>query len=672
MINNKKPFNTIKKIEVKNLNFDKNTEANVLCFAKNANPPKVSVIIPVFNIAEYLPQCLESLLQQSLSDFEIIAVDDGSSDSSLDILMSYAEKDNRITVISQNNNFAGVARNAGLKIASGKYVIFLDGDDFFEKNLLEKASSVLESENSDLVFFQYKYFNVQTNTDEPNSRGINKKFDTKGRDYVTVQTSALKEGIFTFANPMPWNKMLRMEFIRKNNLLFQNLLLSNDVYFSFTSIVQSSRISILYQPLVHYRYNNSSSLRNKRDEHPFCFYECFCKLHDYLVEKKLWDKDIKKAFLNSLVSSIIFTIDNTFYKKNEVKLFAKHTIIPQFFKSQDDYSLLKSNYLKDLEARGLTNSELPDVIVSLTTYPARIKTISQTIKTIIDQTYPYKLLVLWLAPSQFPNKEKDLPNELVEMIKRKTIQVCWYHDIRSYKKLIPSLKKYPNDAIVTVDDDLLYPKDLLQRLVNAYHSAPNMIHTLRAHGVIINSLFEFLPYRSWKNPLNESTPSFFNFLTGGAGCLYPPNTLSKIVFKEKQIKNLCPLADDIWFWASAVANDIKINLVTPTIGQLKYVPNSQDTDSTLWRTNVLQGANDEQLHCVLKKYPNVFRNMMKELTNAKVINNSFRFMVTIQKGHFNSYEYKNIKFLGINCYTLFESNTCKVINCMGFKLKLAK
>lgn len=183
MINNKKPYDVIKKIEIKNLSFDKNTEADVLCFAQNTNPPKVSVIIPVFNIAEYLPQCLESLLQQTLGDFEIITVDDGSSDSSLDILMSYAKQDNRITVIAQNNNFAGVARNAGLTIASGKYVIFLDGDDFFENNLLEKASSVLESENSDLVFFQYKYFNVQTNTDEPDCRGINKKFNTNGRDY---------------------------------------------------------------------------------------------------------------------------------------------------------------------------------------------------------------------------------------------------------------------------------------------------------------------------------------------------------------------------------------------------------------------------------------------------------------------------------------------------------
>ena len=122
----------IDKINVKNLSFDQNTEANILSLSiKNNTHPKVSIIIPVFNVELYLPQCLDSLLEQTLTDFELITVDDGSSDSSLDILMDYATKDNRITVISQNNNYAGVARNAGLTVASGKYVIFLDGDDFF-------------------------------------------------------------------------------------------------------------------------------------------------------------------------------------------------------------------------------------------------------------------------------------------------------------------------------------------------------------------------------------------------------------------------------------------------------------------------------------------------------------------------------------------------------------
>ena len=616
-MNNK--YLPIKEIIVKNLNFDKNTIAHILKLSGNNNKkPLVSVVIPVFNVEKYLVECLDSLLNQTLKDFEIIAVDDGSTDSSLDILMKYADLDDRITVISQDNNYAGVARNAGISVASGKYIIFLDGDDFFERSMLEDASSILESEKSDLVFFQYKYFNVESNKDEELARGINKKIDVQDKNYVTVETNSLKEYIFTFANPMPWNKMLNMDFVKNNNLLFQNLLLSNDVYFSFTALVSSSKVSLLYKPLVHYRYNNSNSLRNKRDEHPFCFYECFSRLYDYLIETGKWDNALKKAFLNSLISSTLFTIDKTFYKKNEVKLFAKHTILPKFFKDKKDYSLLKENYFKQLVRYGLTDSKIPEVVISLTTYPARICTICQTLSTIVAQNYPYKCIVLYLAASQFPNKEKDLPNDLLEMVRLNTVLIRWYHDIRSYKKLIPSLKQFHHDAIVTADDDLLYPEDWLERLVEAYRKQPNYIHTLRAHGIVINSLFSIQPYKKWVNSLNASEPSFFNFLTGGAGCLYPPNSLSNKVFDEKVIKKCCPLADDIWFWANAVIKGTPINLVTPTIGNLKYVPGTQEVGETLWKKNVLQNQNDKQLANVIARYPEIFEKLIAEYTKAKI------------------------------------------------------
>lgn len=662
-------YKVIDKINVKNLSFDQNTEANILSLSiKNNTHPKVSIIIPVFNVELYLPQCLDSLLEQTLTDFELITVDDGSSDSSLDILMDYAKKDNRITVISQNNNYAGVARNAGLTVASGKYVIFLDGDDFFESDMLEEAVKALENENSDIVYFQYKYFNVETNKDEDLLRGINKKIDHQGKGYISIDPKTLKEDIFTFVNPMPWNKMQSLDFVKNNGLRFQNLLLSNDVYFSFTSIITSTKITLLYRPLVHYRYNNSNSLRNKRDEHPFCFYECYSRLYEFLEKTNNLNEDTRKAFLNSLASSIVFTIENTFYKKNEVKLFAKHNIIPRFFKSKDDFSLIKTNQLKKLSKYGLTDSSIPDVVISFTTYPARIRTVGQTITTLINQNYPYKSIVLWLADSQFPNKEKDLPEDIIELIKHGSLVVDWYKDIRSYKKLIPSLKKYGNEILVTVDDDLLYPEDMIERLILAYQKNPNYIHTLRAHGIVLDSLFNFRPYNKWINPLNNSYPSFFNFLTGGAGCLYPPHTLSKIVFDVKKIQKLCPLADDIWFWASAVMNGTKINLVTPTIGTLKYVPGSQDTGETLWKTNVLKNQNDKQLAKVIKEYPDIFEKLFEEYTLAK--NSSYLFsIINIKQGNNNGCKYYSLRLFGFLIYKKFISENCVWFQTLGLSYK---
>ena len=665
-MNNK--YLPMQEITVKNLDCDKNTTANVLKYSKKTNNnPHVSVVIPIFNVEAFLPQCLDSLLNQTMKDFEIIAVDDGSTDSSLDILMKYADKDERITVISQNNNYAGIARNAGISVASGKYIIFLDGDDFFEKDMLEEASYVLDNEKSDLVFFQYKYFNVETNKDEALARGINKKND-EGKKYLTVNTSSLGEQLFTFANPMPWNKMMNLDFVKRNNLLFQGLLLSNDVYFSFTSLLSSKRVSLLYKPLVHYRYNNSNSLRNKRDENPFCFYECFNKLHDYIIKTHKYTDTVKIAFLNSFVSSILFTIENTFYKKNEVKLFAKHTILPLLFKNQEDYALIKEAYYQKLKNYGLTDLTMPEAVISLTTYPARIGTICQTLATIVSQNYPYKCIVLYLADSQFPNKEKDLPKDLVEMIEHNTVLIRWCHDIRSYKKLLPCLKQFNHEAVITADDDLLYPTDWLQRLILAYKEHPNYIHTLRAHGIVINSLFTVQPYLKWVNSMKSSEPSFFNFLTGGAGCLYPPNSLSTKVFNEKFIKKNCPIADDIWFWANAVIKGTPINLVTPTIGNLKYVPGTQDANETLWKKNVLENQNDKQLQAVLDKYPEIFEKLIMEYTQArtkKYVFNSF----LITKGFGEKCYYKNIKLLNINIYSTLQSKNCKLTQFMGFKIK---
>ena len=108
---------------------------------------KVSVIVPVYNMERHLRRCLDSLLAQSLDDIEIICVDDGSTDSSREILSEYAQKDERFEFIAQENRSAGAARNTGMKKASGEYLIFLDSDDFFDKDLLKKTYEKAKQDN---------------------------------------------------------------------------------------------------------------------------------------------------------------------------------------------------------------------------------------------------------------------------------------------------------------------------------------------------------------------------------------------------------------------------------------------------------------------------------------------------------------------------------------------
>ena len=125
---------------------------------------KVSVIIPVYNAEKYLKQCLNSICRQTLQEIEIICVDDGSTDNSLNILQEYTNADPRIQVLTQKNQGAGAARNYGLRTARGLYLSFLDADDFFEPNMLEEAVNTIELYSADFVVFESDQFHMDTNS----------------------------------------------------------------------------------------------------------------------------------------------------------------------------------------------------------------------------------------------------------------------------------------------------------------------------------------------------------------------------------------------------------------------------------------------------------------------------------------------------------------------------
>ena len=124
--------------------------------------PKISVIIPVYNAEKYLEKCLDSILQQTFREIEVICVDDGSQDASKQILRRYASQDARVIVVEQKNMYAGVARNRGMELAKGKYLIFLDADDFFHPDMLRRAYACSEQYRADITIFNVKCFSDQT------------------------------------------------------------------------------------------------------------------------------------------------------------------------------------------------------------------------------------------------------------------------------------------------------------------------------------------------------------------------------------------------------------------------------------------------------------------------------------------------------------------------------
>ena len=271
--------------------------------------PIVSVILPIYNVEKYLGKCIDSILNQTLEDIEIICVDDGSTDDSIEIIKKYIQIDPRIILVTQEHGGAGKARNKGLDIAKGEYLAFLDSDDFFEKNMLEDSVKICKTENCDFVFFKVKTY------DEKNGTTDEAKWIIKDESLPKKQSfhyRELKDNIFTFSHTCAWNKLYRSSFIKKNKLRFQDLPNTNDLYFVCMSIILANKISYLPKCLYTYRINNENSLSagKERNKNFASAYMAFNKLRNSLTNMKLYD-EVKCSYINMCVDVYAYNLQRT-------------------------------------------------------------------------------------------------------------------------------------------------------------------------------------------------------------------------------------------------------------------------------------------------------------------------------------------------------------------------
>lgn len=256
--------------------------------------PVVSVIVPVYNVEQYLPQCLDSIVNQTLKNIEIICVNDSSTDNSLNILNHYAEKDPRIKVVTQPNGGAGAARNRGLSLAAGKYLSFLDSDDFFEPDMLELAYNKAVCDKADFVVFQ----SDQYYTDRKEFVSVPWTLREKEiPPYTPFNHRQMTDNIFKVFVGWAWDKLYDREFVEKNHLRFQEQRTSNDMLFVFSGVAVAKRISVVKKVLTHQRRDAKDSLSKTRENSWHCFYDALSALRDRLKSEGLYD-ELEKDYIN--------------------------------------------------------------------------------------------------------------------------------------------------------------------------------------------------------------------------------------------------------------------------------------------------------------------------------------------------------------------------------------
>ena len=236
---------------------------------------KVSVVIPVYNAEEYLRECLQSVVNQTLEEIEIICIDDGSTDSSLNILNEYKSKDSRISVYSQNNQGPSGARNYGMSFVKGKYVYFLDCDDYIDLEMLETLYNISEEKHTDLILFKLMNFNHETNK-EYNTYYYDMSYlkDIVG-DNVFDYTD-IKDILFDVPVSVP-GKFFKTEFA--SQFKFYDRIKFEDNLFSVEAMIKAERM-YFYDEYVYYRRVRDNSITTSFYKE----YEDFIKMNKLLVE----------------------------------------------------------------------------------------------------------------------------------------------------------------------------------------------------------------------------------------------------------------------------------------------------------------------------------------------------------------------------------------------------
>ena len=205
--------------------------------------PEVSVVVPIYNVADYLPKCIDSILAQANREFELILVNDGSTDSSLDIIRKYEQQDNRIRIVNKANGGLSDARNAGMTIATGTYIQFIDSDDSIEPELIEKCLDEFHKTDADMVIFDVYQYYQKTNT-----REIIKNSYDGSRTYNLETNPEMMTRILNAA----WNKMYRMSLFKDNHIIYPWGCYYEDLGTTYRLLARCRKVAFVNIPLYDY------------------------------------------------------------------------------------------------------------------------------------------------------------------------------------------------------------------------------------------------------------------------------------------------------------------------------------------------------------------------------------------------------------------------------------
>ncbi len=397
---------------------------------KNVDIPQVFVIIPVYNAAPYLSQCIDSILEQTLDNIEIICVNDGSSDDSLEILCKYATRFPNVTIVSQKHACGGTARNTALKLAKGEYIVFVDADDYAEPDYLELMYNKMTETGADICMCRAVREDVKSGRVYEEKKLLDIDMLPKKE---TFSYNDCPQDFFQITNTVAWNKMFKRELIEKNNLLFQELPACNDYFFVYASLVKAEKITVVDKILYTQRINHDTNIHSQLSSNPYCYLDASSKLYDWLVTQGLYNI-LQTTFIKSFIKLADY---NVFRCKENKDLYIKnYNIVKEKFKTYEvrkNLCNINSEFLLRVAKMFLNQTAEQRYKKMCDIYNLKPQPISIAMAT--DNNYVLPTIVA--ITSMLENAKKDTTYKF-------NLLISGDFTYENYQKFLDLNKKYPN------------------------------------------------------------------------------------------------------------------------------------------------------------------------------------------------------------------------------------
>lgn len=581
------------------------TQEEITAHWPTNDTPLVSIRCTTFNQEEFIAQCLEGfLIQQTDFPFEICVHDDASSDHTADIIRKYEFKYPKIikALYETENQWSkndGSFTRIVTSMLTGKYIAMCEGDDYWtdpkklqrQVEFLEKHSEYsLSAENGYTLFTKNGVVKPFSNDPECelsfDELLIKRRFPTASVlyprkyliEYQKLDVPAFDSSLWAFLSTkgkVHFDPVISSVY-RRGPGITEN----NKIRWAYSSEELNNEVEKYYKP--------NATVRKARKRTLF---------FDFKAGWKAAKEQGKKKDARKLLFKMIFKTPS-FFMKDFIKCkgsYYKKKLATKFW----------NIYYTVAPARNLNkvNDRKVPIIISLTSYPARFKTLHLVIKSLLNQDMQPNKVVLYLDKTVTLN---ELPTNVLKLQKKGLVirNIC--EDIKPHKKYFYAMQEYPDAAIITVDDDVIYTKDTVSSLYKSYLKNPNSVSARRVHQISRGLNGESMPYNTWDEEVKTLKTGDKNaFSVGVGGVLYPPKIFdfSKPYLQSATIIQQCLKADDIWLAFIERANNISVC----------YVPNKHPhpyeiLDSTLKKTalrnqNVFESQND----LYIKNCRNYFR-----------------------------------------------------------------